>query len=374
MFGAATAPVPWHAAPALILLAILSRWQPIFAIVGLVTAWNPEAGALFWVFAAVIAALTRTSLTLASAILGVSVMLALKQLVVQHVLPASAGEVLPLLASGAMSALAVASARGAVWPALLGAGGVTALRLGLALCSSGVERVHALAELRAVHLFADRLALTDDSAELRAIVAADADADAAALKLGWREALELGWRPTRADGAVVEVARALEQAGRGGEAVRLLRRYPREGAVDGLLALYERVQNLPVHWNGAVVGAELPGSFMAGRPVLDAPDFRDIEWTAVAPTQLFVDVSARDPNAEHPFTITLDSKPPVSVSTVGNSAIDLGAVPAGPHRITVRYVAPAEPIIPTASLEIALIRGVALPTSAPPRAPRHAGE
>ncbi len=362
--GVLTTPLPWHAAPSLLVLAALSTVHPIFGTVGMVMAWSPQVGPALWVAAIVCAVTTRASIGLARAVLALTAVLTLKQVSVAGVLPASTFVIPSLLATGGMAALAVASARGRVWPALVAGCIVMLAHLAYVLTTTGPAQIEALAAVRALPMLSGRLAETADPATLRAIVRADASADDAALRLGWRESLTLGWRPLRADGVVSEVARALEESGRGGEAVRLLRRYPRQGEVDARLALYERIQGEPVGWRGATLGLALPGEIRPSAS-LALPGFMAVEWTAYVPVRLQVVAVADDPVGEALGTLQLDGGQEAPFPTPP-AFVDYGAVAAGPHRLTLRYRARMGPQPLLARVSLKIIRGVPLTESEPP--------
>ncbi len=214
----------------------------------------------------------------------------------------------------------------------------------------GPTRLVAAQEIGAVNLvYADVLAAASspkDPTTLLALVEAAPDRDEAALALGWEAALKVGWRPARAEGVALPVARALEAGGRGGEALRLLARHPREGEVDGLRALFERTQGVPVGWKGGVLGTNTPPG---GRTeLLDAPlefthdDARTLEITA--PVALGVDSALTldcDGTAfEGPPVLELQwdagAVQRVECPARGwGEALDLAA---GPHRLRVAFV------------------------------------
>lgn len=227
------------------------------------------------------------------------------------------------------------------------AAGARLARLGTLLAPT---RLVAAEEIDAVNLvYTDVLAAAaspKDPATLVALVKAAPDRDEAALALGWEAALKVGWRPARAEGVVIPVARALEAGGRGGEALRLLARQPREGEVDGLRALFERTQGLPVAWKGGAVGTAL--SLGSRTELLAAPiefthdDARTLEITA--PTALGV---------ESALTLDCDGTafegPPVLALQWDAGAVQRVECPAqgwgealdlaaGPHRLRVAFV------------------------------------
>lgn len=181
-----------------------------------------------------------------------------------------------------------------------------------------------------------------DPAALRAVLRAAPDADAAALSLGWEVALAEGWKPQRAEGVVVEVARALERASRGGEALRLLARHPRVGEVDALRTLFERTQSLPDDWRGGRLGRVVEGQ--AGT-LLDDPvlftqnDSVSIEFTMLAEAfdaALVLECSGVAFDGPPTLIATVDAQPPWRVECPAVASERVRLEP-GPHRLRVAY-------------------------------------
>lgn len=181
-----------------------------------------------------------------------------------------------------------------------------------------------------------------DPAALRAVLRVAPDADAAALFLGWEAALAEGWKPQRAEGVVVEVARALERSSRGGEALRLLRRHPRVGEVDALLTLFERTQSVPDGWRGGRLGRVLEGQQGA---LLDAPvlftqnDSVSIEFTVIAEAfdaTFELECSGVAFDGPPTLTVSVDAQPGWVIACPAVRRAQVWLAP-GPHRLRVAY-------------------------------------
>lgn len=359
-------------------------------------------------------AAVRRSLRAAAALaVGVGLVLAVKQEIAARVLPAAAG------VAGAPLALALSVAAGLVaaaapaWPEVArpreGARGVSVhgggdspgvfarlsevltgprplavagLLVGVATGAKLLrlrsfpppQKLAAAVELDAVPLvYADVFAAASapkDEATLAALVRAAPGRDEAALALGWERALVLGWRPDRAEGVVVPVARALELAGRGGEALRLLARHPRTGEVDGLRALFERTQGVAVGWKGGALGTSVPAG--ATTELLAAPVAftHDDAWLAevTAPAALDVTmaltVDCEGTEFEGPpvLEVAWDGRPAERVECPARgwgSALDLAA---GPHRLRVAFVNDASG--PAGDRNVTLTRVAIVPAEA----------
>lgn len=161
------------------------------------------------------------------------------------------------------------------------------------------------------------------------------DSDLAAARVGWRAALGLGWRPQRPSSDVVDIAASLDARGRGGEALRLLARYPRTGVIDFWRAVYERAQGQKDGWRGGVDGVPVLGP--AGL-TLDWDMVHDEDRSSVFRVERPVRATLRarmesfqgDPTVE----VRLDS---ARSTWVPAGTLDLGELGAGPHTLTVRY-------------------------------------
>jgi hypothetical protein len=361
LYALSTPTIPWHAGPALLVLAGIAwgdrAWT--WPAIGAAAVWAPVAaaavkpgagagpvalagaGAAFAVAALVADRRDSGRRAVVIAILLAGLAIAAKQQIAATVLPAAAALAPWVLATTGAAAGAVALARGRrVEAVALGvAGGVVLARLGAVWTLDGVPRLDAAARLHAVPLVYDALALSADPALAAALVRAAPDRDAAALALGWEAALDIGWRPYRADGVVIPVARALDAAGRGGEALRLLARHPREGDVDALRALLERVQGAPDRWRGATLGEALPGRF---DPALrfDTGGWAGVEFTARTALAGVTLQGEGTPYAGAPvLEVRLDGGPPTRWALDGPATLALpGPIAAGPHRLDLFFV------------------------------------
>ncbi len=324
------------------------------------------------------ATVRRTLVGVAGLALLVGAVLAVKQAVAMRALPAASQGVWPALNLGVATAAAAAIAawlpapfalrlpedprgmsmktpeRPPLTARLVGAvTGPRALALGLVVIGMATagrvlrlgrlapaQRLAAAQELDAVPRVYDALlaAAASEPGALVALVSAAPGRDEAALVLGWDKALALGWRPARADGVVVPVARALEAAGRGGEALRLLARHPREGDVDGLRALFERTQGLASGWKGGVLGELVPpGGPLPLELVHDGAvtiEFTAVEALSGVALSMEGDAFQGPPEVD----IALDGGAVRHLALITPIEHDLGAVDAGPHRVTVRFV------------------------------------
>jgi hypothetical protein len=198
-----------------------------------------------------------------------------------------------------------------------------------------LDRFRVAQDLHAERLVVDGLA--GQSAALdAALLAAIPDSDRVASGLGWRRALDLGWRPTRPDQDALSVARELDVRGRGGEARRLLARYPRVGAVDFWRAAWERADGAPDRWRGG----------MDGEPALGPGQRIALEWALVSNgvrQRVFrveqrgrvclaarLDAFEGDPSVR----VQLDAR---SQRWVPSGTLDLGVLELGPHTLRLTY-------------------------------------
>ncbi len=342
---ATTPGVPWYVGPAALVLAALAaldrHW--LWSALGVTLLWVPAlggpAGAGVLAGAILLGALRWR--TLSTGIVVVALVLAAKQGVAAAVLPGATFGVAWLLVALVTTAGAVSAARGGrvEAAALAVGGGIVLARLGLVWAVDGEARVAAAARLDAVDMVYDRLAADATEPVALALLRVAPDRDPAALRVGWARALDLGWRPERADGVVAPVARALEARGRGGEALRLLARHPREGEIDALRALLERTQGVTVRWRGAPLGPNLPGRF---EPALqfETNGWSAIEFTAsrALPWVVVEGVGAAYAGAPV-LEVRLDGAAPVEWALDGPSELTLdGPLAPGPHRIGVRFL------------------------------------
>jgi len=347
---------PWSPAPLLLLVALLSRWEPRLLRLGVVALWaaaGPEAGWPFLVGALVLGALRWSRV--GTGLVVLALLLAARQGFAARELPAAL-EVVPGLvvvlvyAACGWSAASPARRPGPLpelpWlgtAALAAAGGILLLRVALAVGApdalEAARRVHAVGLLHA--------RLNEDPGARLALVAADPDRDEAAEAWLAGDArrspdtlLAVGWRPQRPSIDPVDLARRLEQRGRGGEALRLLRRYPREGAVDWWRALLERTQGEAVGWRGGVASevARLPGRLSLDLR-WDRNDYLALPVHLGAEVDRFVLEGGGTAYRGAPsIEVKVDAGPVRQWSLDGPSRLELpGPHAAGPHRIELRF-------------------------------------
>ncbi len=345
--------LPWFFAVWLPALAGLAAWRPhpiwgalavaALAPFALLGPYGGVAGALLSV-AAVLgpSAEGRPLRGLAAAVGAAALVLALKQGVAARALPAAWGGVAAAAVLGGAAVAGLLAATALPAPALTRAAalsGLVPLVRALLLFTLPAEgRVGPAEALRAVPLVYASVLATGDASALEALVRAAPQRDEAALALGWERALDLGWRPQRADGAVVAVARALELRGRGGEGLRVLARAPRVGEVDWTRALFEAVLGAPVRWRGGPG----PGPSLPGRASIDLHFRHDgahaVEFTAYEPLLLSLHGRGVAWDAPARLELRVDAAPPVSWNIEVAPDISLGRVERGPHRVDVRVV------------------------------------
>ncbi len=293
----------------------------------------------------------------AAVVLALGVILGLKQVASSLALPAAIQTAsVPVSAACSVAAawLAAPHAGGRSLAMVLGClGTLVAGQLGWAWAApTSMERLARAQHIDAVHLFYDGLvkrgrgggcalvidsACPGDPALLEALVRAVPNRDEAALALGWSAALSLGWRPQRAAGHAVDVARALESAGRGGEAYRLLSRHPRAGEVDGFMSLMERVEGATVDWHGGGIGPLVPGVIELDEELATNGEVV-LEFTAtgaLGDSALALEGSSFEGAPR--VTVHLDARPSIERAVDGAVTVPLGALEPGPHRLTVRF-------------------------------------
>ena len=351
--GVATTPgVPAYSGPALLVLAAIAARDPhwIWCALGAAIVWVPAlagtGGPVVLAGAILLLAVQRRAL--AVAVLGVGLAVAFKQGLVISVLSAASGPVPWLVvATVTMAGAACAGGRSSGGRrsgprmeagALALAGLLVGWRVVRALTLDGQAQLVAAMPLGLVPAVYDRVVVGADPALLAALVHAAPERDAAALALGWERALNEGWRPSRAEGVVVPVARALEAGGRGGEAVRLLARHPRSGEIDAVQSLFERIQGLPVRWRGAALGPGLPGAFDPGVRFL-TDGYLAVEFTALTPLSALV-LAGEGTSWLGPPTIDvrLDGGAPQLWGLDGPGVLRMDRpVEAGPHRLELRF-------------------------------------
>lgn len=338
---AALAPAPWTLGPVFLALALVPG--PVALGVGLGAAWAASTGgpATAVLLGVAVLRLAWRRSAWGIALMALAVGIAARQEIAAAVLPAAVDRVPAFLVAAILAAGPLGCPDGR-WPrlALGGVGVVLLLRLARVWTAEGAERLERAEAVGAVRLvYAD---LAADPALAPALLRARPRADAAAAGLPTERALDLGWRPVRAEGRVVEVARALERRGRGGEALRLLARHPREGEVDWWRGLFERTQGEPVRWRGAV----LPGA-----PILPGEAGLGWDWTTNRVEE--VCFTSRAPLTRLELTgrgsAADDGWPVVEVALDGTRLPDWliadparwtweGPVEPGPHRLRLAFV------------------------------------
>jgi hypothetical protein len=200
---------------------------------------------------------------------------------------------------------------------------------------TGLDRLQVAQKVHAEELVVDGLA--GQSAALdESLLAAVPDSDRVALSLGWRRALDLGWRPGRPDADVLSVAQELDVRGRGGEARRLLARYPRTAAVDFWRAAWERADGAQDRWRGG----------MDGEPALGPGQRIVLEWALVS-NGVRQRVFRMERRGRACLTAHLDAfegDPSIQVQLdasaqrwVPAGTLDLGVLERGPHTLRVTY-------------------------------------
>jgi hypothetical protein len=245
--------------------------------------------------------------------------------------------------------------RASVWTAF-GGTCLVAIRIALAPPDTGFELAQ---RVDATAWFYDEYAVSGGDALARRLVTAVPTRDEAANRLSVDEALASGWRPRRAGGRVVEVAGALWERGRGGEAVRLLRRHPREREVDGLLALFERFLGEPVGWRGGQIGIVLSGVQKTGPFVVPAGGERRSLYFTATNSLRHAAITVENVGIKGAIVdVTLDGRSLLHTTVDKPTHVLLGPIEAGPHVLRLS-VPPDQPAgqIPYATLEIALQGG-----------------
>lgn len=311
--------------------------------VGLAAAWSTAAGGPA-APVLLVAAITRLAWRRSPwglAVAGVGALLAWKQQRVAALFPAAVDPVPGLVIAAILAGGVVDPPRGrAPRLALAGVALAGAARLGAVWAVEGEERLARAERVGAVALVYPGLAA--DPALAPRLVRALPDADAALDALPVAAALDLGWRPQRAEGRPVEVARELERRGRGGEALRLLARHPRVGEVDWWRALYERTQGHPVRWRGegGAEGFEVPGSIELGWSWTH-DQAGEVRLTARSVVDRLVvrGEGSAAAGAWPRVELRLDGGPPDAWEVVGRGERGIpGPIEPGPHRLQLRFV------------------------------------
>lgn len=161
------------------------------------------------------------------------------------------------------------------------------------------------------------------------------DSDAAAARVGWEMALNLGWRPQRPQSDVVDIAAALDERGRGGEALRLLARYPRTGVIDFWRAVYERVQGGEDGWRGGMDDVPVlgPAGLRLDWSMLHNED-RSAVFRMVEPARVSLRAHMQSFEGEPTVEVRLDA---ARSTWIPAGELDLGVLLPGPHTLNVRY-------------------------------------
>ena len=287
---------------------------------------------------------TRMALALA---LGAGLAVGAKQILAANALLASDKVAGTAVAAGLGVAAAIAWALSAggeksVVGGVVLAGVPTALALGLAATGSGPATLDNAAAVDATALLYPKLldASRKNEQMLVSLVAISPMRDEAADNLAVADALDAGWYPANAGDRVVEVARALWDRGRGGEAMRLLRRHPRRGEVDGVLALFERLSGERSGWKGGVVGYVLPGIAAVGAAgAMDRDGSREFLFTATKALNHAAVVIRADSFQGAPLaTLEVDGRVRQTVSVPAEQSFELGYLDAGAHLLRVTYL------------------------------------
>lgn len=357
LFAVVSTPtVPWSLAGVLILAGVLGWWEPRVFRVGVVAAWTAGTGAGGWILFPALVLGARRWGRVSTGLVVLALVLAARQVLVGRELPPAREGVPELIVTLVLAATAWAAAtpprtlgwadaRGLATAALVATGLVLLGRLGWVLHLEGPAQLAGARRIDATRLVYGPL--TTGAADLPAgapllcaLVAAVPDRDEAALRLPLDLALGLGWRPVAGGEDPVPVALALESRGRGGEALRMLARHPREGAVDWVRALLERTQGDPVRW----AGGRLPGVLtLPGHITLDRT------WDTNTYEALLLQVDRPVPKlvltgkgssyeGDPVVTVRVDTSPERSWILSGPGRIELpGPFEAGPHRVELRF-------------------------------------
>ena len=354
--------VPWSLAGVLVLIGVAGLWEPRLFRVGIVAAWTGAfvTGHGWWLAPALGLGALRWN-RVSSVLVGLALLIAARQAVAARELPA-AWDVVPMLLVTlvlAAAAWAAGSPRpDGPWPwaerpglaalGLVGAGAMLLVRVGVASSLEGVAQLRAAEQIQAVPLFYDRMRAKlppsprslEEMRWVMTLVQAVPDQDEAARLLPVETALGLGWRPRTGGANPVPVALALEARGRGGEALRVLARHPRTGAVDWYRAILERTQGIPSAWRGGIPeGIPVLRERLELGWVWDTNAYQALLLHVETPLANLVVSGEGTPYEGNPVvTVRLDANPPVAWVLAGAGEIVLpGPVEAGPHRIELRF-------------------------------------
>ncbi|RME20119.1 MAG: hypothetical protein D6798_21235 [Deltaproteobacteria bacterium] len=356
VLGAAAVGSRWPLAGPVLAVIAAPLWLQAAGVSGSLQAPTSPAGivgASVLGVALVLAVAPRPGRTLRGVVLGLGLVQALRMWLVQDEVPGAPPLAGPLfvatvLVAGAAAVPARRRRRAAAVLACaalvhLGRGG---WRMGSVPESS--EDVRRLARTGGLARHLDRLVARP--ALGLAAVAADPLAPRPALDLlpvvGPQRLVDVGWRPGSAPLDPADrcaLARALERRGRGGEALRLLRRDGNAPEVAWTRVLLARVQGLPQaddDWGTAPPGTpHLPGAVRLSWSLL-ANGARQLDFHLDRDVPaLYLDVRGQAHRGPPRLWVTVDAGEPRRITpgpTVSTVAI-AGPLAAGPHRLRVVF-------------------------------------
>ena len=322
LFGLAA----WTGLPALVAGAALAAW------------WGAASDPLGWV--PLVVAIPLAARRRASLPVGLALLASLRQWAVRGELSAATDPSPQLVVLGTLAAglwalgrrqRVGAGVRGAL--ALLAAAGLW--RDAAVLRATGLDRLHRAEQVQAARWVVPGLVSEDQRLDMDALVAVPGS-DAAAAWIGWKRALGLGWRPAHPSRDVGAIARELDTTGRGGQARRLLRGYPRDGVVDFALAALERWHGEPDQWRGGVdPSAMLPcgGGRTLGWALLHDGS-ESVVFGLSAACDVRVVGRAESYNGDPSVAVRLDD---AVLRWVPTGPLDLPSLAAGPHTLQVTF-------------------------------------
>lgn len=312
----------WTGLPALVAGATLAAWW---------TATTSPLGAVPLTVAIVLAARGRTLLTVC--VVGV---VAVRQWVARTELAAATSATPQLVVLGTLAAgLWALGRRHRVGPGLRGALLLLAaagLWRDIAVVrATGSDRLRRAEQVHAARWVVPGLLGVDQRLDMEALLAVPGS-DAAAAWVGWKRALGLGWRPTHPARDLGVIARALDATGRGGQARRLLKGYPREGVADFTLGALERWHGEPDRWRG---GADERSMLPCGAErALDVALLHDGSETVVFGLAAACDVRlvgrVERYNGDPSVAVRVDA---TELRWVPTAPLDLAGLSAGPHTV-----------------------------------------
>jgi len=329
--------------PALFGLAAWTGMPPLVAGATLAAWWGATASPLGLVPLTVAIALAARGRTLLP--VGVVLVVGVRQWVVRTELAAATEPSPQLVVLGTLAAgLWALGRRERAGAVLRGALALLAL-LGLwrdaaVVRATGYDRLHRARQVHAARWVVPGLVGEDQRLDMEALLAVPGSDEAAAW-VGWKRALGLGWRPTHPGRDLGMIARALDTTGRGGQARRLLKGYPREGVADFTLGALERWHGEPDGWRG---GADERAMLPCGAErALGLALLHDGSETVVFGLADACDVHL------HGRVESYDGDPSVAVRVdttelrwVPTTPLDLPGLSAGPHTLQVTFDTDAE--------------------------------